>query len=87
MSKINITSVNINKYPNEQSKILGVATIVINECFIVKDIRIIKTDNKIFCAMPNRKLINGEFRDICNPIDQKTRIYIEKTILSKFNEV
>ena len=88
MSKIEITSVKVNKFEDSQSgRIIAVANIVINDCFIVNDIRIIKTEDKMFCAMPNRKLVTGEFRDICHPLNQETRKYIEDSILKQLEEV
>lgn len=88
MPKIEITSVKVNKLEDSQSgRIIAVANVVINDCFIVNDIRVIKTDDKVFCSMPNRKLVTGEFRDICHPLDQETRKYIEDSILKKLEEV
>jgi stage V sporulation protein G len=36
--------------------------------------------------MPSRKLPNGEFRDICHPINTDTRNRIQDAVLAQFQE-
>ena len=35
-------------------------------------------------AMPSRKLPNGDFRDICHPINTDTRTQIQEAVLAQF---
>lgn len=85
MGKLEITSIRVKKIVNTNgSKIVGTASIVLNHEFIVKDIRIIQTENKLFCAMPSRRLEDNSFMDICHPLDSTTRKYLENLIISEF---
>ena len=85
MNKFEVTSIRVKKLlKNESSTIVGTASIVINGSFLVNDIRIISTKNKMFCAMPSRMLEDKTFMDICHPLNQKTRQYIENLIISEF---
>ncbi len=81
-----ITSVNVRKVEREDSRLKGIASVLIDDCFVVHDIRIIEGDNGLFIAMPSRKLSNGEYRDIAHPINQETRVMFEKTILEQYNK-
>ncbi len=85
MNKFEITSIRVHKLPeNQNSNVVGMASIVINHSFLINDIRIIKTKEKMFCGMPSRKLEDQSFVDICHPLDEKTRKYLENSILAEF---
>ena len=53
-----ITSVKVRKIEKEDSRMKGKASVVLDDCFAIKDIRIIQGDDKLFIAMPSRKLAN-----------------------------
>ncbi|MEG0153339.1 MAG: SpoVG family protein, partial [Cellulosilyticaceae bacterium] len=53
----------------------------------VHDIKVIEGDKGRFIAMPSRKTLDGEFRDIAHPINSETRDRIQKTVLEKYEMV
>ena len=69
------------------SRCKGVATIVIDNCFAINDIKIIESLNGLFIAMPSRKTPNGEFKDIAHPINAETREKIQKAILEAYKNI
>ncbi len=80
-----ITSVNVRKIEKEGSRMKGIASVLIDDCFAVHDIRIIEGDNGLFIAMPSRKTKNdGEYRDIAHPINPETRAIFEEAILEAY---
>lgn len=85
-----ITQVEVTKKTKEGSRIRGFARVYIDDCFVVNDIRIIEGDEKLFIAMPSRKVEaeNGEvkYKDICHPLNQETRTMFEEAIIAKYNE-
>ena len=80
-----ITSVNVRKIDKEGSRMKGIASILLDDCFAVHDIRIIEGDNGLFIAMPSRKTSTGGYRDIAHPINQETRALFEEAILEAYN--
>ena len=80
-----ITSVNVRKVEKEYSRMRGIASILLDDCFAIHDIRIIEGDNGLFIAMPSRKTATGGYRDIAHPINQETREEFEKTIIDAYN--
>ena len=56
-----ITSVTVRKIEKENSRMKGIASVLIDDCFAVHDIRIIDGDNGLFIAMPSKKTPTGEF--------------------------
>lgn len=81
-----ITSVSVVKNKNEDSRMKGIANIVLDDQFAVHDIRIIEGDNGLFPAMPSRKTATGGYRDIAHPINPEARDMIEKAILDAYNK-
>ncbi len=67
-------------------KLRAIVSVTFDDLFVVHDIKIIESQNGFFVAMPNRKTINGEFKDICHPINSEARRMIETEVLGAFNE-
>lgn len=81
-----ITSVSVRKVEKEDSRMKGIATIILDDQFAVHDIRIIEGDNGLFTAMPSRKTATGGYRDVAHPINPEARDMIEKAILDAYNK-
>lgn len=79
---IEITDVKIIKIESFRCK--GIASITINNCFVVNDIKIIEGKSGLFIAMPSKKTVNGEFNNIAHPINSETREIIQKAILEEY---
>jgi stage V sporulation protein G len=80
-----ITSVNVKKIDKEESRMKGIASVLIDDCFAVRDIRIIEGNDGLFIAMPSRKNADGEYHDIAHPINAETRKMFEDAIFEAYN--
>ena len=76
-----VTSVKVKKIEKENSRMKGIAEILLDDMIAIHDIRIISGDNGLFVAMPSRKTPTGDYRDIVHPISQEARDIIEKAIV------
>ena len=81
-----ITSVNVRKIEKENSRMKGIASVLLDDSFAVHDIRIIEGDNGIFIAMPSRKTATGGYRDIAHPINPEVRQMFETEILAEYEK-
>ncbi len=70
----------------ETGKLKAVASIVIDGCFAVHDIKLIDGQDGVFIAMPSRKTPDGIFRDIAHPINGETRTYVCKLIMDAYKK-
>ncbi len=61
------------------------ATVVFDNCFIIRDLKIIEGTKGLFVSMPSRKRKDGTFRDIVHPLNSETRQIIEDRVISEFN--
>jgi stage V sporulation protein G len=79
-----ITEVKI--YPVQESgRLKAYATMVFDDCFIVRDLKIIEGDKGLFISMPSRRRKDG-FRDIVHPLNADTRTKIENKIIEEYNK-
>lgn len=77
-----ITDVNI--FPVNEERLKAYVTITIDDCFIIRDLKVIQGHEGLFVAMPSKKRKNGEFKDIAHPLNQETRAMIEKAVFDAF---
>ena len=82
---LKITSVNVRKVEKEESRMKGIASVLLDDCFAIHDIRIIEGDNGLFIAMPSRKTATGGYRDIAHPITPECRKMFEDAIIEAYN--
>ena len=80
-----ITDVRLRRVDKE-GKMKAVASITIDDEFVVHDIKVIEGEKGLFIAMPSRKTPDGEYKDIAHPINSETRSLIQRLILSKYEE-
>lgn len=64
----------------------AVASVTLDDCFIIRGLRVIEGENKTFVAMPSRKDKNGESHDIVHPLNQETRDMFNKVILDAYQK-
>ena len=65
----------------------AIASMTIDGCFVIHDIKVLEKNGERFIGMPTRKLAEGTFADIAHPIDQETRNAIQKAILERYDQV
>lgn len=81
-----ITSVSVRKVTKENSRLRGIASVLLDDAFAIHDIRIIEGDNGLFIAMPSRKTATGEYKDVCHPINPDVRSEFTEAILDAYNK-
>ena len=79
-----ISDIRVRLVQKEDSKLKAVASMTIEDCFVVHDIKVIEGNEGYFIAMPSRKTNEGEYKDIVHPINTETREMIIKLILDAF---
>lgn len=84
--ELKITDVRVRIVKKDDSKLKAVASITIDDSFVVHDIKIIEGAEGYFVAMPSRKTSEGEYKDVAHPIKTETREAIRDIVLKAFNE-
>ena len=83
--EMQITDVRVRKVAKE-GKLKAVVSITMDDEFVVHDIKVIEGEKGLFIAMPSKKAVDGEYRDIAHPINSDTRERIQSIILEKYEE-
>jgi len=81
---MNITDVKV--FIRESNQLKAFVNIVIDDAFIIRNIKVIEGDKGLFVAMPSRRVSSGEYRDIAHPINTDTRQMLEERILKAYKE-
>jgi stage V sporulation protein G len=79
-----ITDVRLRRV-NSEGRMKAIASITIDNEFVVHDIRVIDGNNGMFVAMPSKRTPDGEFRDIAHPISSATREKIQSAVLEEYD--
>ncbi len=77
-----ITEVKV--FPVNEEKLKAYVTIVLDECFVVRDLKIINGATGLFVAMPSKKRADGSYKDVAHPLNKATRMTMEKKILEAY---
>jgi stage V sporulation protein G len=77
-----ITEVKV--FPVDEEKLKAYITIVLDNCFVIRDLKIISGNGGLFVAMPSKRRKDGTFKDIAHPLNQTTRGIMEKRILDAY---
>lgn len=63
----------------------GLASVVLNDQFMVRGLRVMDGEHGLFVGFPNDPFYRGEeFRSICCPITRQLREHIENCVLEKY---
>lgn len=81
---LKITDVRVRLVTKDDAKLKAVASITIDECFVVHDIKVINGKDGLFISMPSRKTPEGEYKDIVHPINTETREMIKNAIMKAY---
>lgn len=74
----------IKVFPVNEDKLKAYVTIVLDGCFVVRDLKVISGNTGLFVAMPSKKRPDGTYKDIAHPLNQSTREVMEKKILEAY---
>ena len=82
-----ISEVRVRLVKNDEGKLKAVASITIDECFVVHDVKVLEGNDEFFIAMPSKKTPEGEYKDIVHPINTELRNYLEDEVLTEYRSL
>lgn len=81
-----LSNIKIRLVNKDDELLKAVASVVIDDCFAVHDIKIISGKAGLFISMPSRRTPDGHYRDIAHPLDSETRDLFSSAILAAYEE-
>jgi stage V sporulation protein G len=82
----NMQVTEVRVYPASEGLVRAYVTITLDNCFAIRDLRIIQNAAGYLIAMPNRKQKDGAYRDIAYPINAETRRMIEEAVMAEYKK-
>ena len=67
-------------------KLKAFASITLDDCFVIRGLKVIEGNNGMFVAMPSRRRPDGTYQDIAHPINNETRDALEAQVLSVYKQ-
>jgi len=80
-----ITEVRVSPIDGDE-KLKGFATVIFDNEFVVRDLKIINGQKGLFVAMPSRKMKDGSFKDVAHPLNNEMRRKLEEAVLSEYEK-
>ncbi len=77
-----ITDVRV--FPVDEEKLKAYVTITLDNCFVIRDLKVIHGSTGLFIAMPAKRRKDGTYKDIAHPLNTVTRVRMEKVILLEY---
>ncbi|MBQ8882928.1 MAG: septation regulator SpoVG [Clostridia bacterium] len=84
---MNISEVRVRLVKKDEGKLKAVASITIDDCFVVHDVKILEGNDDLFIAMPSKKTPDGEYKDVVHPLNTETREMLKKVVLDEYEKV
>ncbi len=79
---MNISDIRITLF--EEAQLKGTAKVTFDDCFVVRDLRVLLDSGSYSVAMPSHRLADGTIKDIAHPTNVETFKQIEDAVLKAY---
>ena len=78
--------VRINSLTPGEGSTKAIASANLDDCFAVKNIRVVEGKNGLFVSMPSYKGADGEYHDICFPTTPELRKQLNSAVADAYKQ-
>jgi len=75
------------KHIEGDERLRALATVTLDGELAVHDVKVIQGEDRLFIAMPSRRMADGSFRDIVHPVSAQARERLEGEILKAYRDL
>ena len=75
------------RHLNQEGRLRALVSVTFDRTLAVHDIKVIDGPDRLFLAMPSRRLPDGRYRDIVHPVGPNMREKLEDAVLSEYQEL
>jgi stage V sporulation protein G len=76
----------VKVFPVDEDKLRAYVTITFDNCFVIRDLKVIKGTTGYFVSMPSKKRKDGTYKDIAHPINSETRRMLEERVIQEYEQ-
>ena len=81
---MHITDIRFRRLEPE-GRLRALVSVTFDGVFAVHDIRLIEGEERLFLAMPSRRMPDGRYRDIAHPVGPALREQMEQAVLAAYH--
>ncbi len=82
-----ITEVKVYPVRKPDDKLKAFVTIILDDCFVIRDLKVINGNSGLFVAMPSRKKADGTYADIAHPLNSEMRQSMEEVVIGEYKRI
>ena len=71
----------------QEGSIRAYASVNLNDCFAIRNVKVMDSTKGLFVAMPSYRAGNGEYKDICFPVTKEFRELLNNAVIEAYNQV
>lgn len=69
-----------------EGNIRAYASINLNDCFAIRNVKVMDSTKGLFVAMPSYKASSGEYKDICFPVTKEFREQLNNAVIDAYHQ-
>ena len=62
----------------------AVCSVVLDDCFLVKNVRVVEGEKGLFVSLPSRRNVKGEWVEHCFPMTKELRAKLSAAVLEAY---
>ena len=74
----------IKKLFSGPDKLRAVCSVVLDDCFLVKNVRVVEGEKGLFVSLPSRRNVKGEWVEHCFPMTKELRAKLSAAVLEAY---
>jgi stage V sporulation protein G len=75
----------IRVFPVGEERLKAYVTITFDNCFLIRDLKIVLGNKGLYVAMPSKKRKDGTYQDVVHPLNSDMRKIIEDKVFAEYN--
>ena len=69
-----------------EGSVRAIASVNLNNCFAIRNVKVVDSSKGLFVAMPSYRAGNGEYKDICFPCTKEFREQLNNAVLDAYKQ-
>ena len=69
-----------------EGNVRAFASVNLNDCFAIRNVKVMDSTKGLFVAMPSYKAGNGEYKDICFPVTKEFREQLNQAVIDAYHQ-
>ena len=66
-------------------KLRAVCSVILDDCFLVKNVRVVEGEKGMFVSLPSRRNVKGEWTEQCFPMTKELREKLSAVVLAEYD--